>query len=270
MSATTAHNHKYLIGAAGFVALAVGAYEFALRYPPLGPIAGTIAPQRYVESLTNGQIPIRGRYVLVDAASARLFMMEDGRVRDSMRVIVGKPTAATPALSSVIHYATLNPYWHVPVDLAPTLIAPRVIKDGAAYLSERGYEVVSTFGKDAQVLPPDSIDWAKVAAGQATVHVRQRPGPANSMGQMKFDLANSSGIYLHDTPKKELFEKAERNLSNGCVRLEDAPRFARWLLGDEPQPGSAAPNQHVAIPRAVPITIAYLDATAQMQLAGLQ
>jgi murein L,D-transpeptidase YcbB/YkuD len=270
MGTITSHNRKYLIAAAGFIAVAVGAYEFALRYPPLGPIAGSIAPQRYVDSLANGQIPQRGRFVLVDAASARLFMMEDGRVRDSMRVIVGKPTAATPALSSVLHYATLNPYWHVPVDLAQTLIAPRVIKDGTNYLTERGYEVVSTFGKDAQVLPADSIDWARVAAGQAEVHVRQRPGPANSMGQMKFDLANSSGIYLHDTPKKDLFAKTERSLSNGCVRLEDAPRFARWLLGGDPPPNTVGPDQHVAIPGAMPITIAYLDSRAQMQMAGLQ
>jgi murein L,D-transpeptidase YcbB/YkuD len=269
MGARTSHNRRYLIAGAAILAVALGAYHLALTYPPLGPVAGTIFPQRYVDSLTDGQIPARGRFVLVDAASARLFMIEDGRVRDSMRVIVGKPAAATPALRSVLHYATLNPYWNVPPDLAQKIIAPRVLKDGPAYLTERGYEVVSSFG-NPQVLPPDSVDWEKVAAGQATAKIRQRPGPANSMGQMKFYLADDDGIYLHDTPKKELFAQADRNISNGCVRLEDAPRFARWLLGREPQPGSAAPEQHVAIPGAVPITIAYLDARAQMQLAGLQ
>ena len=270
MGAKTSHNRRYLIAGAAMVAVAVGAYHLAFYYPPLGPVAGTVFPQRYVETLTDGQIPERGRYVLVDAASARLFMIEDGRVRDTMRVIVGKPAAATPALRSTLHYATLNPYWHVPVDLAQTLIAPRVLKDGAAYLAEKGYEVVSNFGANAQALPADSVDWAAVAAGKAKVHVRQRPGPANSMGQMKFDLPQSDGIYLHDTPKKELFAQADRNLSNGCVRLEDAPRLARWLLGKEPAVASAAPNQHIALPSGVPITIAYLDARAQMQLAGLQ
>ena len=90
------------------------------------------------------------------------------------------------------------------------------------------------------------------------------------MGQMKFSLADANGIYLHDTPKKELFALAQRNLSNGCVRLEDAPRFARWLLGEDAPLASAAAEQHVALPRAVPIAIAYLDARAQMQVAGLQ
>jgi murein L,D-transpeptidase YcbB/YkuD len=270
MGGMKSHSRRYLIGGAAIIAVALGAYGFALHYPPLGPIAATIAPQRYVDSLTDGQFPTRGRYVLVDAASARLFMMEDGRVRDSMRVIVGKPEASTPALKSVIHYATLKPYWNVPPDLAQKLIAPRVLKDGNAYLAERGYEVVTSFA-DPQPLAADSVDWAKVAAGEVTVRIRQRPGPANSMGQLKFNLANADGIYLHDTPKKELFAQDQRNLSNGCVRLEDAPRFARWLLGAEPPLSSAAPEQHVPVPTGgVPVTIAYLDSRAQMQLAGLQ
>jgi L,D-transpeptidase YcbB len=271
MNATSSHNRRHLIAGAAAIAVAVGAYGLARVYPPLGPSAGSITPaQRYVDMLTDGKIPEQGRYVLVDAASARLFMIEDGRVRDSMRVIVGKPAAATPALKSVLNYATLNPYWHVPPDLAQSLIAPRVIKDGTTYLTERGYEVVSRFSADAAVLPPESVDWAAVAAGTAKVHVRQRPGPANSMGQMKFSLEDANGIYLHDTPNKDLFAKTERNLSNGCVRLEDAPRFARWLLGNDPPLADGPPNRHVRIPAAVPIAITYLDSRAQMQFAGLQ
>ena len=270
MGAMRSHNRRYLIGGGAILAVALAAYGLGHIYPALGPVAGTISPaQRYVDSLTDGEIPPRGRFVLVDAASARLFMIEDGRVRDSMRVIVGKPATATPALKSTLYYATLNPYWNVPPELAQKIIAPRVLKDGPTYLTERGYEVVSSFG-NPQVLPFDSINWGKVAAGEAKVKIRQRPGPANSMGQMKFYLANDEGIYLHDTPHKELFANAERDLSNGCVRLEDAPRLARWLLGKEPALSSIAPEHHVAIPGAVPITIAYLDSRAQMQVAGLQ
>ena len=271
MRAITSHSRKYWLAGAAILAVAAGAYGIGRVYPPLGPSSGAIAvAQGYVEDLAGEEIPDRGRYVLVDAASARLFMIEDGRVRDTMKVIVGKPAAATPALRSELNYATLNPYWNVPLDLVQTLIAPRVIKDGKVYLTDRGYEVVSGFGAAAQPIAPDEVDWAAVAAGTAKVHVRQRPGAANSMGQMKFSLADANGIYLHDTPKKDLFALAERNLSNGCVRLEDAPRFARWLLGDDPPLASAAPEQHVALPAAVPIAIAYLDARAQMQVAGLQ
>lgn len=204
-----------------------------------------------------------GRYVLVDAEAAKLYMIEDGEVRDSMRVIVGKPSAATPEFTSVMHAATLNPYWNVPTDLARTLIAPRVLAGGISYLTDRGYEVVTRFSPDAEVLPPESVDWQAVAEGRETVLVRQRPGPANSMGQMKFGLLNGGGIFLHDTPRKELFDEADRNLSSGCVRLEDAPRLARWLLGHDPALASAKPEQVVPLPKPVPVVITY-NAPAQI------
>jgi murein L,D-transpeptidase YcbB/YkuD len=258
-----------LIAGAAFIVVGVGALGLAAFSPALGPIEGTIAPQLYVDTLPGAQIPASGRYVLVDAASARLYMIEDGRVQDSMKVIVGKPDTPTPALKSVINYETLNPYWHVTADLAKTLIAPRVLQEGPVYLTTRGYEILSGWGPDAQVLSPDSVDWTAVAAGKAQVYVRQRPGPANSLGQFKFDLPNGDGIYLHDTPKKELFAQEQRNLSHGCVRLEDAPKLARWLLGKDP-PAVSVPEQHIALPHPVPITISYLDSRSRLQLAALQ
>jgi murein L,D-transpeptidase YcbB/YkuD len=269
MIAIPSYSRRYLIAGAGFLAFAAAAFGLATYLPAFGPIAGAIAPQLYVDLLPNAQIPLHGRYLLVDAASARLYMIEDGHVRDSMRVIVGKPETPTPALRSVINYETLNPYWHVTADMAKTLIAPRVLKDGNAYLIDRGYEVVSGWAPNARVLSPDSVHWKAVAAGDAQVYVRQRPGPANSLGHFKFDLPDSDGIYLHDTPKKELFAQDERNLSHGCVRLEDAERLARWLLGKDP-PAASAPEENVLLPRPVPITISYLDAHSQMQLAALQ
>jgi murein L,D-transpeptidase YcbB/YkuD len=266
---STSHKRKYVIASAAVVAMGATAFGLAAFYPALGPIVGTIAPQLYVDLLPGAQIPLHGRYLLVDAASARLYMIEDARVQDSMKVIVGKPETPTPALKSVIHYETLNPYWHVTADLAKTLIAPRVLQEGEPYLTTRGYEVVSGWGPDARVLSPESVDWAAVAAGTVRVYVRQRPGPANSLGRFKFDLPDGDGIYLHDTPKKELFAQDQRNLSHGCVRLEDAPRLARWLLGRDP-PTASAPEENILLPKPVPITISYLDARSQTQLAALQ
>src|SRR4051812_40683868 len=269
MRAISSHSRRFLIAGAATLAVGAGAFGVATFYPALGPIAGSIAPQLYVDAVAGEQIPLQGRYVLVDAASARLYMIEDGRVQDSMRVIVGKPETPTPALKSVIHYETLNPYWHVTGDLTRTLIAARVLKDGNTYLTERGYEIVSKFGPDGQVISPDSIDWKAVAAGETQVYVRQRPGPANSLGHFKFDLPDGNGIYLHDTPKKELFAQDERNLSHGCVRLQDAPRLARWLLGKDP-PDASTPEQNVLLPKPVPITITYLGAGGETQLASLE
>src|SRR3954447_22523541 len=167
MTTMSSQKRKYAIAGAAIFALMAGAVGIVAVSTPLGPIEGTIAPQYYVDSLPGAQIPLKGRYVLVDAASARLYMIEDGRVQDSMKVIVGKPDTPTPALKSVINYETLNPYWHVTPDLAKSLIAPRVLQEGQAYLSTRGYEVLSGWGPDARVLSPESVDWKAVAAGNA-------------------------------------------------------------------------------------------------------
>jgi murein L,D-transpeptidase YcbB/YkuD len=119
------------------------------------------------------------------------------------------------------------------------------------------------------VVSPDSVDWKAVAAGTEQIYVRQKPGPANSLGHFKFDLPNGDGIYLHDTPRRELFAQDQRSLSHGCVRLEDAPRLARWLLGKDP-PVVSAPEQNVLLPQPVPITISYLDSDSQTRIAALQ
>lgn len=220
-------------------------------------------------SMQRTAVPVSGRAIIVDAKSARLFMMEDGQVVDSMRVIVGKPSAATPSLKSTLYYATLNPYWNVPVDLSRSLIAPNVLKLGMNYLREKGYEVVSEFSEDARILDPESVDWQAVADGREKVFVRQRPGPANSMGRVKFGFRNDDGIFLHDTPRKELFAEDSRNLSNGCVRLEDADRLARWMFGGEP-PRSGIAEMHVPLPRPVPIVITYLGEGTPMEMAALR
>ena len=225
--------------------------------------AGAEADPRLLASLERLRVlPAKGRYVVVDAAAARLSMVEDGRVVDSMKVIVGKSTSQTPMVASAIHYATLNPYWNVPPDLVQKMIAHNVLSQGPGYLKAHNYQLLSDFGDDPQVLSPGDVDWKAVADGSATVRVRQLPGPGNSMGHLKFGFANNSGIYLHDTPKKELFAGDSRDLSNGCIRLEDAERLGRWLLGREPSTASTDPEQHVLLPNPVPVYVTYLTARA--------
>jgi murein L,D-transpeptidase YcbB/YkuD len=100
------------------------------------------------------------------------------------------------------------------------------------------------------------------ANGKSPILVRQLPGPWNSMGAMKFEMPNDFGIYLHDTPHKELFAQDNRWLSNGCVRLADYRRFATWVFPREPRP-SAATEQVFALPRPVPIYLTYLTVDAR-------
>jgi L,D-transpeptidase YcbB len=197
---------------------------------------------------------------VVDAASANLWMVEGNRIVDEMPVITGQAGKRTPMIASTLYYATLNPYWNVPQDMVREMIAPRVIEQGVSYLTEREYEVFESAAKGAAAIDPKSVDWRAVADGRLTVKVRRKPGQWNSMGQMKFGFANSSGIFLHDTPEKALFSKEDRNLSAGCVRLSDAPRFARWLLQGQPAAITGEPEQHVALPGPVPVYITYLTA----------
>jgi murein L,D-transpeptidase YcbB/YkuD len=204
-----------------------------------------------------------GRYVIVNPPAARLYMYENGQVVDSMRVVAGRPDpiAQTPMMNAFIRYVALNPYWNSPPDITARRLAPNVVARGRAYLNEKGYELVDQFGDNARVLNPMSVDWNAVVAGRVQVHLRQKPGPANSMGRMKFMVPNPEGIWLHDTPEKEKIEEAARLQSNGCVRLEDAPRFARWLFnGRAPKPQGARAEQKVNLPSMVPIYITYLTA----------
>lgn len=206
-------------------------------------------------------IPPDGRSVIVDTAGARLYMIDDGQVVDSMRVIVGKadPSTETPLLASTIYYATLNPYWHVSGELVRSLIARNVLEQGTSYLTRQGYQVLAPDGS-GELLDPSKVDWHAVAAGREEVLVRQLPGPRNSMGRIKIGFPNSSDIYLHDTPNKELFAHDDRDLSHGCIRLQDAERLGRWLMGREPQSASLQPEEHVLLPKPVPIYVTYLTA----------
>ncbi|MES2903465.1 MAG: L,D-transpeptidase family protein [Pseudomonadota bacterium] len=202
-----------------------------------------------------------GKAVIVNATAAELQMIENGRVVDTMRVVVGKPVHPTPMMAAQIRFTSLNPYWNVPADLAAERIAPNVVKGGAAYLRAKGYQLLSSWADDATVVDPMTVDWSAVAAGKINVRVRQLPGPENAMGRMKFMFPNAQGIYLHDTPEKKLLGEESRMFSGGCVRLEDAPRLARWLYGgQEPTTRSASPEQRVDLPRPVPVYLTYLTA----------
>jgi murein L,D-transpeptidase YcbB/YkuD len=202
----------------------------------------------------------KSRFVMVNVAEQRLYMWEDGRPVDSMVVVVGKPKNPTPLMAAYIRFASLNPYWYVPPDLATERIAPKVLKQGMKYVDELGYEVMSDWTKDATIIDPKTVDWKGVAAGKVEVFIRQKPGPHNSMGRIKFMFPNEQGVYLHDNPERELFSEASRLYSGGCVRLEDAWRLSRWLFRQELTWEGAGTEEPVLLNPAVPVYITYLTA----------
>lgn len=205
-------------------------------------------------------LPADGRFVLVNIAAQKLFMYEDGKVVDEMRVVVGKAHQPTPMMAATIKFTALNPYWQVPADLAAERVAPGVVKEGLGYLRRHGYVLLSDWGEEAQPIDPATVDWQAVEAGKVMVRLRQNPGPNNAMGRMKFMFPNPQGIYLHDTPNKELLNEDARLFSGGCVRLEDAPRLAKWMYGRPLSWRGARTEEPVALPKPMPVYLIYQTA----------
>jgi murein L,D-transpeptidase YcbB/YkuD len=205
-------------------------------------------------------LPAKGRFLLVDSGSSMLTLYQDGQPLDSMKVITGTNELPTPLIASVMYYITYNPYWHAPDHLVRKTIAPNVLKLGLGYFKSRGYDVIDAWSEHANVIDPKTIDWKAAAAGTLHLKIRQDPGPLNSMGILKFPFPNPEDIYLHDTPDHAKFALSNRNLSNGCVRVEDAKRLGRWLLGHDPvSPGSEAETR-VQLAQGTPIYLTYITA----------
>lgn len=207
-------------------------------------------------------LPATGRYLFVNPAAAELMLVDNGSVVDRMRVVVGTAETPTYPMASRIYFTILNPYWNVAEDLVRKIVAPRVVSQGLAYLKKANYEAVDKYGEGATVIPAASIDWKAVLAGTEQVKMRQKPSATNSMGKMKVPFANDYGIFLHDTSNKPQFAQSARANSNGCIRLEDAPKFARWLFGAgaEPKASGAVPDEVVRVPEPINIYVAYLTA----------
>lgn len=150
------------------------------------------------------------RHVLVNIAAFRLEAVEEGRTALEMRVIVGKPYTRTPMFSSAMNAVLLNPSWYVPASIAVNEIWPKARKD-PSYLQRGNYEVLSGS------------------------RLRQRPGPGNALGRIKFVFPNRFGVYLHDTPAPSLFSRTVRTFSHGCIRIERPFDLAVWVLRDDPR-----------------------------------
>jgi L,D-transpeptidase YcbB len=244
---------------------------FGWMNPLYGQLRQALVDQRYASDHERELLQLnleraralpsgKGRYVVVNVAEQRLYMWEDGKPVDSMVVVVGKPKNPTPLMAAYIRFASLNPYWYVPPDLATERIAPKVLKQGLKYLDQLGYEVMADWVSGAKIIDPKTVNWKGVADGKVEVLIRQKPGPHNSMGRIKFMFPNEQGVYLHDNPDRELFTEASRLYSGGCIRLEDAWRLSRWLFGRELTWEGAGTEEPVPLSPPVPVYITYLTA----------
>ncbi|VWX49679.1 L,D-transpeptidase family protein [Novosphingobium sp. 9U] len=199
------------------------------------------------------------RHIEVDASSGQLWFYEAGRQVGTMRVVVGAKETQTPMMAGTVQWAILNPYWNVPTYLARNSIARKVLSGRS--LASMHMEALTDWSADARVVPESAIDWQAVAAGTQEVRLRELPGSANSMGRVKFLFPNEEGIYLHDTPRRDLLAKPDRHFSNGCIRLENAGLLGRWLLQKPVPTATKQREQAVPLPVQVPVYLTYLTAT---------
>lgn len=182
------------------------------------------------------------RYVFVNVPAFRLEAYDAGKKILEMRVIVGQEyeDRATPVFADSMETVVFRPYWNI----TPNIAAKEIFPKGPAYWAKENMETYREGG---------------------ALRIRQRPGPKNALGFVKFLFPNDYNIYLHDTPNRELFKEDVRAFSHGCIRVEKPEELAQWVLGWDAAKvsewmGNSPDNRHVKVPEKIPVYIAYFTA----------
>jgi murein L,D-transpeptidase YcbB/YkuD len=209
-------------------------------------LAANLAARRRLESALSP------RFVLVNVPDYRLLVVEGRATTLAMAVAVGRPDWSTPPIDDSIERIVVHPAWNVPASIVAAELAPRAARDP-------GY-------------------WKRNDMRLAGGGVRQEPGPRNPLGRLEFVFPNREDVYLHDTPAQGVFDRRERSVSHGCLRLDDAPALAEHLLRDVPGWDRArlaaaiasGRTQTIALPSPVPIHVVYwtawVDDEGELQL----
>lgn len=180
-----------------------------------------------------------------------------------MPVVVGRAMRTqTPVMEEDMKYVVFWPYWNVPPSILRNEIVPKITKD-RDYLAKNSYEV-ATYG--GQVVTDGTVSdevLAQLRGGK--LMVRQKPGPKNALGLIKFIFPNDNNVYLHSTPSQAAFSQTRRDFSHGCIRVEDPKALAVWVLRNNPgwtkdkveEAFKAQKEQQVNLPRTIPVLIVY-------------
>jgi murein L,D-transpeptidase YcbB/YkuD len=169
-------------------------------------------------------------HVLVNIPGFDLALVRGEEAVWRTRVVIGKSYTPTPVFSDRIVAIVVNPPWNVPDSIARGEYLPELREDPRA-LERHGLRLLEGWDEDARELDPTAIDWKKVDAEHFPYRMRQDPGPDNALGRLKFELTNEFHVYLHDTPAGHLFGRTERDLSHGCIRVENVTDLASRIAG---------------------------------------
>lgn len=214
----------------------------------------------------------KGRYLQVDITDFSLKVVDGGREIMRMPVVVGTSFRRTPVFSSLMTYLVFAPYWTVPPTILEEDKLP-LLKADPSYLTSHHYEIVA-WGKDPdRIIDAATINWKTVTAETFPGMLRQKPGPWNPLGKVKFMFPNAYHVYLHDTPAHYLFQKQQRTFSSGCIRIARPLELAIYLL--EGQKGwsqdrieeemQGTKPYTVRLKRPIPVCILYRTAWVDAQ-----
>jgi murein L,D-transpeptidase YcbB/YkuD len=212
------------------------------------------------------------RYLMVNMAGYHLQVVEDERIQLEMRVIIGTAYRTTPAFVGSLRYLVVNPDWNVPKTILREDIIPRQRK-APGYLASQNIRVLENWQPGAREIDPADIDWETIDPRRFPYRLRQDPGPANSLGRVKFMMPNAYDIYLHDTPGRHLFQETVRTFSSGCIRLERPLELANYLLDSAggwdrarlQQTIDSGVTRNLVLSEPVPVYILYWTAWADDQ-----
>ncbi|CAL1520897.1 L,D-transpeptidase family protein [Chitinophaga sp. MM2321] len=204
-------------------------------------------------------------YILVNIPEFRMHVYDKGKLDWSCNVVVGKPGANTVIFTKELRYVVFSPYWNVPPGILAKEVLPGLKRGAGSYLARQNMEIVGASGK---VISPGSINFNKYSGGNFPYIVRQRPGPKNSLGKVKFLFPNEYNIYLHDTPARYLFGENKRSFSHGCIRVAEPKHLAEWLLRDDSTwtekkidaAMNAGKEKYVTLKERIPVFIGYFTA----------
>jgi murein L,D-transpeptidase YcbB/YkuD len=190
-----------------------------------------------------------------------------------MKVVVGKVVGDhdTPVFAHMMRYLVFRPYWSVPHDIVEKELMPHIRASGVGYLAAKNFEVTDSNGNVLTNFTAQQIE-------HGGLQVREKPGPKNSLGLVKFMFPNQYDIYLHSTPQPELFERTRRDFSHGCIRVQKPEDLAVWVLANSDTPAppgkswdapaihdtmtSGPDNHQVNLKTPLPIVIFYVTAIA--------
>ncbi len=181
-----------------------------------------------VERLKAATKHLKGRYVMVNIPAAQVEAVEDGVVVSRHTAVVGRPSRPSPELNSRIIEVNFNPFWTVPVSIVRRDLIP-IMQKNPAYLTQ---EHIRIFDMQGNELNPSQINW--YSSDAVSYRFKQDPGSFNSLGTLRIDFPSPHGVYMHDTPEKNLFGEDMRFDSSGCVRVQNVRELVDWLLKDTP------------------------------------